>query len=199
MSATEMEEQSAGDEETPVVLVVDDEERIPQAFDVWLDEYEVRGATSGEQALELMDDDVDVVLLDRHMPGLSGDDVLERIRDAGYDCRVAMVTGVDPDFDIVEMDFDDYLTKPVGREELRSVVERLLSLGEYDRVVREYFAATQKRALLESEKPSETLETSEEYDALRSRLDEYEQRLNEMLTDLDPAEYETLFRDLLDQ
>jgi DNA-binding response OmpR family regulator len=36
------------------------------------------------------------VLLDRRMPGLSGDNALNRIREREYDCRVAMVTAVDP-------------------------------------------------------------------------------------------------------
>ncbi|QLC34519.1 response regulator [Halarchaeum sp. CBA1220] len=191
---------SSTDDEEPVVMVVDDEERIPEAFAIWLgDDYEVRSATSGEEALEKMDGDVDVVLLDRHMPGLSGDEVLERIRDADYDCRVAMVTGVDPDFDIVEMEFDDYLTKPVGRDDLLSVVDRLLSLGEYDRVVTEYFAASKKRAVLESQKPRSALEESDEYDQLLADLEEYERELDALLADLDPEEYETLFYELLDE
>lgn len=54
----------------------------------------------------VIDEDVDVVLHDCRMPDRSGGQTLERIREQGYDCRVAMVTAVDLDFDIVEMDFE---------------------------------------------------------------------------------------------
>jgi CheY-like chemotaxis protein len=41
----------------------------------------VRTAYGGHEALEELSDDVDVILLDRRMPGLSGDEVLEEVRD----------------------------------------------------------------------------------------------------------------------
>lgn len=183
--------------EKPVVLVVDDEERIPQAFALWLgDGYEVRTATDGEEAIERLDDAVDVVLLDRQMPGLSGDEVLDRIRDGGYGCRVAMVTGVDPDFDIVDMPFDDYLTKPVGREKLRETVDCLLSIDDYDEAIRTYFALSKKRATLEAEKTRTELEESDDYAALLDELDEQEARMNGLLGQMNPDQLDTLFRDL---
>jgi len=189
----------AASDETPVVLVVDDEERIPQAFALWLDdEYEVRTANSGEEAFERLDDAVDVVLLDRQMPGLSGDAVLERIREEGYDCRVAMVTGVDPDFDIVDLPFDDYLKKPVGRDELQATVERLLSVSDYDEAVRRYFALSEKRATLEAEKTRTELDASDEYASLLEDLDEQEERMNELMGRMDPDQLDTLFRELDD-
>jgi len=60
----------------------------------------------------VIDETVDVVLLDRMMPGMSGQEVLAAIRERGLDCRVAMVTAVDADFDVIEMGFDEYLGKP---------------------------------------------------------------------------------------
>jgi len=80
-------------------------------------DHEVRTAYSGEEALEKVDEDVDIVLLDRllpDLPDLPGDEVLERVRERGLDCRVVMVTAVDPDFDIVELPVDEYIHKPVG-------------------------------------------------------------------------------------
>ncbi|GAD51522.1 hoxA-like transcriptional regulator [Halarchaeum acidiphilum MH1-52-1] len=186
-------------DEGPVVLVVDDEERIPQAFALWLDDdYEVRTANSGEEAFERLDDDVDVVLLDRQMPGISGDDVLDRIREGEYGCRVAMVTGVDPDFDIVDMPFDDYLTKPVGREELRETVDRLLSISDYDEEVRSYFALTEKRATLEAEKTRTELEDHEGYEGLLDALERREEQMDELMGRMDSDQLDTLFRDLTD-
>lgn len=190
---------SDGDTDRPVVLLVDDEERITEVFDLWLgDSYAVRTANDGEAALDELDADVDVVLLDRRMPGLSGDEVLERVREEGYDCRVAMVTAADPDFDIVEMPFDDYLCKPVDREELRETVARLADVGGYDAAVRDYFALTRKRAALEAEKSRAELAESEAYDELLAELEERESRASEMLADLDDDGFDELFRDLDD-
>ena len=63
------------------VLVVDDEEAVADAYTAQLEgEYETRTAYSGKEALETVDDGVDIVLLDRRMPGRSGDEVLERDR-----------------------------------------------------------------------------------------------------------------------
>lgn len=186
-----------GETRKPVVLTVDDEERVTQAFELWLDDdYEVRTATDGETALEKLDDDVDVVLLDRQMPGLDGDEVLTRIREQGYNCRVAMITGVDPDFDIVEMPFDDYVQKPVGREELRDVVERLLSVTEYQSQLQEYFATAKKQATLEAEKSRSALEGSEEYDELLEELERQQGRLDDLLVEMDAEQVDGLFRQL---
>lgn len=96
---------------TGTVLIVEDEQPLADLYAAWLTEtYSIRTAYDGEQALDQLDEQVAVVLLDRRMPQLSGDDVLERIRERNYDCHVAMVSGVHPDFDIIEMGFDDYLT-----------------------------------------------------------------------------------------
>ncbi len=43
------------------------------------------------------------------MPDIHGDDVLDEIRAQEYACKVIMATAVDPDLNILEMDFDDIL------------------------------------------------------------------------------------------
>ena len=182
----------------PVVLAVDDEPRVAEAFALWLgDDYEMRTATGGEEALELMDESVDLVLLDRHMPGLSGDEVLERIREAGHDCKVAMVTAVDPDFDIVDLPFDDYVSKPVDRSALRDAVERLLAVRRYDDRMAQLYATTRTVAALESEKSSASLEDSDEYAALLDRRATLQGELDEMMASMDGEEVRELF-ELLD-
>lgn len=55
------------------------------------------------------------------MPGLSGEEVLRAIREEGYDYRIEIVSPVTPAVDIMELGFDDYLTKPVNRHELLAV------------------------------------------------------------------------------
>ncbi|MFB6110229.1 MAG: response regulator [Halodesulfurarchaeum sp.] len=182
-------------ENTPTVLIVDDEVNITELFGVWLEsDYDVRTANSGEEALEELDDSVDVVLLDRRMPGLSGDEVLEEIREAGYDCRVAMVTAVDPDFDVIEMGFDDYLTKPIDREGLESAIESLLGRKEYDDAMQEYYALVSKKAALESSKPPSELSASDEYAELEADIEALEDELEGSLET--EEDFESAFRDL---
>ena len=152
----------------PSVLVVDDEQSVAEAYSLWLKgEYDVETAFDGGEALELVDETTDVVLLDRRMPGVSGDEALEAMREAGYDCRVAMVTAVDPDFDIVEMPFDSYLTKPVTRDDVIEAIDELLKIDEYEDAVKQRFAVAKKRAALENEKPLSELEENEQFAELR--------------------------------
>ncbi|TKX52052.1 response regulator, partial [Halorubrum sp. SS7] len=63
-------------EKPPLVLVVEDEPDLADLYAAWLgDEYRVRTAYGGREALDQLDetdDEVDAILLDRRMPGLSG-------------------------------------------------------------------------------------------------------------------------------
>jgi len=176
------------------VLVVDDEPRVCEAFELWLEEtYRVVTSTSGEEALERMDGSVDVVLLDRHMPGMSGDEVLAEIRDAGYDCRVAMVTAVDPDFDIADMAFDHYVSKPVDSETLESVIDRLLGIGQYDTHMTDLYGISQKITTLEAEKSRSELSRSEEYADLVDRQQRLEGEMGDIMASLGADDVEQLF------
>jgi DNA-binding response OmpR family regulator len=187
----------ADDGDRPVVLAVDDQPRVVEAVALWLgDAYEVHTATSGREALATVDERVDVVLLDRHMPGIDGDEVLDRIAEREIDPRVAMLTAVDPDFDVVEMPFDEYVVKPAGREELHAVVERLLELRSYDETVRELFAVTNKQSVLEAEHPLEELERRPEYRSLTERRERLSAAADDALGELDHETAADSFRDL---
>lgn len=113
-------------DDTPTVLFVDDEPALADGHAATLeDEYDTQVAYGGRAGLDRLDETVDVVCLDRRMPGMSGEAVLEAIRDAGHDCKVVMLTGVEPDGDVVELGFDDYLVKPIDTDDLRETIERL--------------------------------------------------------------------------
>jgi len=127
------------------------------------DRYEVATAYSGHEALDALTSAVDVVLLDRRMPELAGGDVLREIRERGLDARVAMVTAIDPDFDIIDMPFDDYPVKPATGEDLIDTVERLLTCAAYESHVRTFYALSSKHAALQATKAEAELENSEEF------------------------------------
>jgi len=169
----------------PDVLVVDDESRLADLFAAWLgEEWAVETAYDGSEALEKMTDSVKIVLLDRRMPGLSGDDVLTEIRESGYDCRVVMVTAVDPDFDIIEMGFDDYFVKPISRDELIEIVEEVVDRSTYEADIQNYYALVSKKALLESEKSDQELDANEEYQELCDRVEGLQQRVDDSVAGL---------------
>jgi DNA-binding response OmpR family regulator len=170
----------------PRVLIVDDEAEVADVYALRLrDEYDTETAYGGEEALEAVDEAVDVVLLDRRMPKVSGDDVLSTIRDRGLDTRVVMITAVDPDFDIVDMPFDDYLCKPVQKEDLVAAIEQQLTAGRYDDRLTEYLEVTSKIALLEAEKTEAELDDSEEVARLRDRAASIQAEMDEALAEFD--------------
>jgi DNA-binding response OmpR family regulator len=174
------------------VLVVEDERALASLYDAWLgDDYDVRIAHTGQDALDLLDVTVDVVLLDRRLPGLSGREVLTAIREQYDDCQVAMVTAVEPGLDVLEMGFDDYVTKPASREDIRSVVASLVDRKQYDAYVQRYFRLLSKRAALEREVGD--LAEHPEYDELRTEIEAVEVNLDGLVDEFEPADFDAQF------
>lgn len=187
-----------GDDAT--VLLVEDEEALLTIYSRWLSpQFDVKTASRGSEALERLDETVDVVLLDRLMPEMTGDEVLSGIQSRASDCRVAMVTAVEPDFDILEMGFDAYLSKPVKSDQIRDTVENLLERSEYDSLLQEYYSLVEKQATLEATKTSVELEDSDEYDDLTARIDDLRDELSEMLGGIeDDDDFIVTVRELTD-
>lgn len=157
------------EESVPTVLVVEDQKGLAEAYTAVLSiHYDVRMATSGEEALEKADGDVDVILLDRRMPGMSGDDVLEALLERGVDARVAMLTAVEPTGDLLDMPCDDYVTKPIDNDDLIELVANLHAWDNYDDTTRELFRMSAKKVALEV--------------ADKQRSDEYEELIERMKT-----------------
>lgn len=171
------------------VVVVDDETHVADLYAEYLKrEYDVEVAYGGTEALEIIDDGVDVVLLDRRMPRLSGGEVLEKLRDRGYEGRVVMVTAVEPDFEVVDMPFDDYVTKPVDRDTVLGTVEEQRLLATYDSRLDEYVRKRKKLEVLEDRKSRAELKESDRYGALRVVTESLREDLEEMIAehDLEP-------------
>lgn len=171
----------------PVVLIVEDERGLADLYAAILeDTYTVRTAYTGEQALDLLDNAVDVALIDRRLEDWSGDRLVTAIHDRNIDCQVALVTAVTPDFDIVDLAIDDYLTKPVSREELLETVEELLLWTKSDINRQELLALVSKKIALENEKSQAELAASTEYSKLERWIELATDRL-----DLDPEQMDS--------
>jgi DNA-binding response OmpR family regulator len=113
------------------VLVVEDEVVMAQAVAAGLRRcgHVVDIATDGEDALEKTDLlGYDLVLLDRDLPGIHGDEVCRELTTRGHPARILMLTAarsVDERVDGLRLGADDYLTKPFAFEELLARVEAL--------------------------------------------------------------------------
>ncbi len=178
------------------ILLVDDDPQVREVYNEFLaDTYEVQTASDGEPALEKMHDDIDLVLLDRRMPGVSGDEVLTEIRARGYDCPVIMVTAVYPTFDIITMSFNDYLIKPISRDALRETVERALALSERDIQIQEYFALVAKKRALETEKEPAELNANDEYADLTAQIEQLRERVTPPINEFEEDLAESLSED----
>jgi len=105
------------------ILAVDDDASILELVSDVLAEQdmEVRTATSGEEALELLERErFDLVLLDIMLGGVSGLEVCRRVRDK-VSCPILFLSAKDDVKDIVKglgLGADDYVTKPFALEEL---------------------------------------------------------------------------------
>lgn len=172
-----------------IVLVLEDDVELAELYHEWLSEsYTVRLAHTKEEALEKFDESVDIAVLDRRLPRASGDDVLEHIQETKGDCQVAMVTGMEPDFDIIGLGFDAYLIKPVNLDELNQLVSQLLERQTYCKHLQRLHTLTEKRALLESRKDQSELEGSEEYQSLVEEIENLQVELNNATQNLDDSE-----------
>lgn len=178
------------------VLIVDDDPQVRELFVDFLDgHHSVEAVGSGEAALEAVSDDFDVVLLDRLMPGRTGGEVLAEFEARDLDCRVAMVTAVEPEIDVVDMGFDDYLIKPVSRSDLLNTVDSLLHWAEYDEVVEEYFRTSRRVSVLEETYTEAELADDDRYQALLDELSALSDQAADVAGDLGVDQFADVGRD----
>ena len=120
------------------ILIVDDDItniRVLQNY-LSLENYRFDSATNGVRALEILEKErFDLILLDIMMPRMSGYEVLARIREqhTSYQLPVLMFTAGKQKLDVVtalQSGANDYLTKPIDRQELTARIKTQLSLSK---------------------------------------------------------------------
>ncbi|MGB9082609.1 MAG: sigma-54 dependent transcriptional regulator [Desulfuromonadaceae bacterium] len=114
------------------ILVVDDELSMREFLSILLERegYDVAVAGSAEEALRLMEAGLfDLVLSDVNMPGLSGIDLLARIKEKSPETAVLMLTAFSTAEQAVEamkLGAYDYICKPFKNEEIKQLVKNAL-------------------------------------------------------------------------
>jgi len=165
------------------ILAVDDDAIDIMTIEKLLGEhYELRTATTGEEALEIAADfRPDIILLDNMMPGLDGGEVCRQIRaDSGLrHTKIIMLSGksmVSERIEAYEAGADDYITKPFNEDELLAKIRvylRLKSVEEMDQfktdvlTLLSHEARTPLNSLIA---PAEMLMSEDEVDAEEKKL-----------------------------
>lgn len=125
------------------ILIVDDEKGIREIFSLLLQEkgHTVREASSGEEALTIIPlFSPDLLLLDMNLPGISGIELLERVKRESPKTSVIIMTAFGSIRSAVEatrLGAYDYLEKPVDNDELLLLIARALEVKELNRRVEE--------------------------------------------------------------
>ena len=124
----------------PKVIVVDDDHQICEAIRAVLED-DGRAVDTYESFEAFLDafhpDKSECLLIDAYLPGLSGLELLEKLRDEGHHLPAIMITGnADVPMAVMAMKAGalDFIEKPIGREELLASVERALDLAHIGQV-----------------------------------------------------------------
>ncbi|MFA5038835.1 MAG: response regulator [Candidatus Omnitrophota bacterium] len=118
----------------PKLMIVDDEADVREYLKSYFKrrKIDVVTAQSGEEALGLMEQSIpDLILLDIRMGGIDGIETLRRMREAGNQARVVMVTGVE----------DPQILKKLDGLNVLSCIHKPLLLNELEKEVLQRIAA----------------------------------------------------------
>lgn len=162
------------------ILVVEDESTLSRllSYNLTQDGYEAEVIDNGTEALQACTDQAfDLIILDVMLPGMSGFEVLEKLRKRGVKTPVIILTARNGEEEIVQglkLGADDYVTKPFGVAELLARVSAVLrrAKGEADGGAKE--------------------ENVIQLGDIRIYPDKYEVILNDELIPMRPKEFEVL-------
>ncbi len=118
------------------LLIIDDEKNIREGLQAnfEMQEYNVKTAASGKEGLDLISKgDIDLVITDLRMPGITGEEVLLKVTTETPGIPVIVLTGhgsIDSAVDAMRHGAYDFLTKPLNLDQLNLIVERALKSQE---------------------------------------------------------------------
>lgn len=116
-----------------LILIIEDEEDILELLEYTLQKegYETIGfLTIDKNVKKVLDEEkIDLILMDRNLPGVEGTSFINEIKKQGYSTPVIYVTAKDKDEDIIEgfdSYADDYITKPFNIKELCARIKAVI-------------------------------------------------------------------------
>ncbi len=114
------------------VLIVDDEQKTLDLIEEYLlgHDFDVTTAMSGEQAIAIVQKDLfHIAIVDLHLPGMTGSELLKSIKRIRPDIQAVMITGYGTIRDAVEcmkLGASDFITKPILLDHLHLTIRRIL-------------------------------------------------------------------------
>jgi DNA-binding HxlR family transcriptional regulator len=151
------------------VLVVEDNEAQAALYGDWLSsEYVVTVANTREELFNSLSDSIDLILLDRKLGRANARELLEddRIRSK----PVILLSAMNAETEIIDMDIENYIVKPSSREELSRKVRQTLKDSEKHGKMKELSVLHAKRNALKDS--GGDLDSRTEYEELEKKIDE---------------------------
>jgi len=114
------------------VLIVDDEQETLDLIEEYLvgRDFDVTTTMSGEQAVAIVQKDLfHIAIVDLHLPGMTGAELLKSMKNIRSDVQVVMITGYGTIRDAVEcmkLGASDFITKPILLDHLHLTIRRIL-------------------------------------------------------------------------
>jgi DNA-binding NtrC family response regulator len=124
-------------------LIIDDEKNIRLTLSKCLSfiDVEAEEAINGEEGLEkIKSNTYDIIFLDLKMPGMNGIEVLKKIKEEKPDTSVVIITAhgtVDSAVEAMKLGAADFMQKPFTPQEIREIVEEILSRKDLNATVLE--------------------------------------------------------------
>jgi len=138
------------------ILIVDDELIMRESLAGWLerDGHTVQTAPSGEDALELLKQSrFDILLVDIKMEGISGLEVLRKVKESDPDVAVVMITAygsIPTAIEAMKNGAYDYMLKPFDPNELGVLIEKIIRHQDQAREMQFLRAVVKERTRFES-------------------------------------------------
>lgn len=167
------------------ITIVEDEKSLAELYASWLRDYEVTTAHSGEEALEVINDDTDLIFLDRRLGDMMGGEIIDELRARGHECHVVMVTRLRPDIEILQRRIDAYIEKPMDEDVIQEVIHTVEERRTYNDTIREWATIRNKIAILEDVMSEDRQEESTFLNDLREYGDQLEQKIDRTNGELD--------------
>ncbi len=123
------------------ILIIDDEPTLRESLQIALSGsgYEIKAARTGEEGLELFDkENPDLVLLDHWLPGINGDQVLQKMKEVNPEIPVIIMTAqgsVELAVQSMKMGAFDFLVKPFELDQIETLVQKGLERTRLKREV----------------------------------------------------------------
>ncbi|MFI3307156.1 MAG: response regulator transcription factor [Mycoplasmatota bacterium] len=124
------------------VLIVDDEKLIVEVVKEYclLNKYNVTTANNGKEAIEKVNSETDIIIMDIMMPVMDGFSAVKEIRKE-YDTPVIMLSARDTEYDKLvgfELGIDDYVSKPFSPKELMARIKTVTKRNKKDKDILKY-------------------------------------------------------------